>query len=327
MARRHCQRIRDFLASSIATLPAPAGINPVERAKARIFDRDLKTVLDSSGALDARILDEKKSHLISLYNTAPLKLPISAQRAAELFDQIVNWRPSVLTNDDPLGTGFKQIFNDFVRQQASEVLTFTLVPAMTKEDMNEVRLRTLLEFISQNKAWRAVAALPQFLETVPTMRESIERTIHRGLSAADYVKISGAATALTQWLRLVDAQVLAAIPKTLIEQLISMIETRQEQGLHVLLHAVTILVGDQGLTDTDMSRLVRSLSELRDETRYSDVPLDSRRAVSISLIRQQCVQLAQALDAKIADDGTLGAWIVEGSSDPLPEVRFAAAHE
>ena len=95
----------------------------------------------------------------------------------------------------------------------------------------------------------------------------------------------------------------------------------------MLLNAVTMLVGDQRLTDTDMSRLVRSLSELQDETRYSEVPLDSRRAVSISLIRQQCVQLAQALRAKIADDGTLDAWNTEGTSDPLPEVRFAVACE
>jgi hypothetical protein len=232
----------------------------------------------------------------------------------------------VLTNNDSLGAGFKANFDDFVKQQGSEVLTFTLLPAMTEEDKNEARLRTLLDFINHNKAWHAVAALPQFLQTVPTMQESIERAIHRGLSVADYIRISGAATALTQWSRLIDVHVLAAIPRILIEQLLFMVETRHEVSLHVLLHAVTILVGDKRLTDTDLSRLVSSLSELRDETRYSDVPLDSRRAISISLIRQQCVQLAQALKAKTARDGTLDAWITEGSSDPLPEVRFAVAH-
>jgi hypothetical protein len=311
-----------LLASSFAELPAPNGIDAVERAKTRIFDRDLKTVMDGSSVRDDRILTEKKNHLISLYNTGPLKLPVPTQRAAEMFDQIVNWRPTVLPENEPL-----RAHNDFVKQLAGQVLTFTLIPAMSKEDKNAVRLQTLLDFISQNKAWLAVAALPQFLETVPTMQESIERTIHGGLSAADHIKINGATTALIQWSHLVDTHMLAAIPRTLIEELLFMIETRQEQGLHVLLYAVTMLVGDQRLTDTDMSRLVRSLSELRDETRYCDVPLDSRRAVSISLIRKQCVQLAQALKAKIADDGTLDAWIADGSSDPLPEVRFAVACE
>ena len=186
-----------LLASSIAKLPAPARIDPVERAKARIFDRDLKPVMNCSGPFDSRLLDEKRSHLISLYNTAPLQLPIPAQRAAELFDQIVDWRPAVLTNTEPLSAAYKQEFNDFVKQRTGEVLTFALVPAMKKEDKNEARLPTLLDFISQNKAWRAVAALPQFLETVPSMHESVEGTIHRGLSAPDYVRISGAAAALT----------------------------------------------------------------------------------------------------------------------------------
>ena len=116
---------------------------------------------------------------------------------------------------------------------------------------------------------------------------------------------------------------LKAIPRRLIEQLLSMIETRQEEGLHLLLYAAGTLTEGATLSEKDMTRLRHALSELREATKYSSVLLDSRRAVSISLVRQQCVRLATLLKEKILDDGALAAWVEEGRSDPLPEVRFS----
>jgi hypothetical protein len=141
---------------------------------------------------------------------------------------------------------------------------------------------------------------------------------------ADHVRISSAATALIRWSRLIHTHALTHIPRRLIEQLLSMIETRQDEGLHLLLDAAIALIKDGTLTDEDMARLMLTLSDLREETKYSTVLFDSRRAVSISLVRQQCVRLAQLLTQKIADDGTLDGWLEEGRSDPLPEVRFSA---
>jgi hypothetical protein len=307
-----------LLASTVAKLPAPANIDPIARVKARIFDRDLRKVMDCAGNLW-----EKRNHLISLYNTAPLGLSMPAERAAKLFDEVVAWDPSPLANDDLL-KGVKQNFNDFVRRQASDALTFAVVPAMTREDRNEARLGALMDLIDRTKSWRAVATLPNFLETVPTAQDSVVLAIHRGLSAAEHLRISGAATALICWSRLIHTYALPSIPRRLIEQLLSMIETRQEEGLHLLLDAAIALIKDGTLTGEDMTRLTRTLSDLREETKYSSVLLDSRRAVSISLVRQQSVRLAQVLKEKLSDDGTLDGWLEEGRSDPLPEVRFAA---
>ena len=313
-----------LLASTVAKLPAPPEIDPIARVKARIFDRDLRNVMDCAGPLDTRVLSEKQSHLISLYNTAPLGLSMPAERAAELFDQVVAWDPPPCANDDPLSAGFKQSFNDIVRQLAGDALTFAVVPAMTREDRTEARLGALMDFINRTKSWRSVAALPNFLETVPTMEENIVLAIHRGLSAAEQLRTSGATTALIRWSRLIQTHALTSMPRRLIEQMLSMIETRQDEGLHVLLNAAIALIGDRTLGDEDMARLTRTLSDLRDDAKYSSVLLDSRRAVSISLVRQQCVRLAQLLKQKISDDGTLEGWLEEGRSDPLPEVRFSA---
>jgi hypothetical protein len=316
-----------LLASTVAELPAPGGIDSIARVKVRVFDRDLMDVMDCPDPVDSRVMSEKQNHLISLYNTAALGLSMPAARAAQLFDQVVAWSPSPIARGDPCFVGFKQNFDEFVKRQVGEVLTFAVVPAMTIEDKSETRLRALLSFIDRTKAWHAVGALPNFLESVPTMDDAIVLALHRGLHAAEYLRVSAAATALIRWSHLITTRGLKLVPRRLTEQLLSMIETRQEEGLHSLLNAAFILVEERVLSAEDATRLKNALSDLREETKYSGVLLNSRRAVSISLVRQQCVRLARLLKGKILDDGTLAAWLEEGRLDPLPEVRFAALME
>jgi hypothetical protein len=307
----------------VAKLPAPADIDAVARASARIFYRDLPDVMSSAGPLDTSVLSEKQNHLVSLYNTGPLELPMPRDRAVELFDQIVSWNPTLTDENDRFGASFQKSFNDFIRVQCSDVLTFAVTPAMRREDRTDARLRALLDFITRTQSWRAVAALPIFIETVPAMLPGVTLAIHRGLSAPEHLKISGAASGLFRWSQLVKTHFLTEIPRSLIEQLMSMIETRQEEGLHTLLETAVAVLKDGMLTNDDMLRLMRTLSDLREDNKYSDVPLDSRRAITISLIRQQCVRLAALLKQEIVDDGNLDAWLQEAGSDPLPEVRFA----
>jgi hypothetical protein len=316
-----------LLASTVAELPAPGGIDPIARVKVRVFDRDLTDVMDCPDPVDSRVMSEQQNHLISLYNTAALGLSMPAVRAAQLFDQTVAWSPSPIAHGDPLGAGLRQNFDEFVRRQIGAVITFAVVPAMAIEDRSETRLRALLSFINRTKSWHAVGALPNFLESVPTMDEAIVLALHRGLHAAEYVRVSGAATALIRWSHLTTTRGLRPVSRRLTEQLLSMIETPQEEGLQSLLNAAFILVEEQVLTADDATRLMNALSDLREEAKYSDVLSNSRRAVTISLVRQQCVRLARLLKGKILDDGTLAAWLEEGRLDPLPEVRFAALAE
>jgi hypothetical protein len=83
------------------------------------------------------------------------------------------------------------------------------------------------------------------------------------------------------------------------------------------------LLKENFLTAEDFDRLMKALSKIRLEFRYEDVDFDSVRAVSISLVRAECVKLAVALKDRVTDDGTLQAWIEEAKSDSLPEVRFS----
>ena len=91
---RHCLPTRTCWRARLPGYLLQPGSIRSARAKARIFGRDLRDAMDCSGPLDTRVLFEKQSHLISLYDTGPLALSMPAERAAELFDHVVAWDPS-----------------------------------------------------------------------------------------------------------------------------------------------------------------------------------------------------------------------------------------
>jgi hypothetical protein len=72
----------------------------------------------------------------------------------------------------------------------------------------------------------------------------------------------------------------------------------------------------------ELKRLAAMVFEIRG-IRYADIEPNTMEAVSGSLVRAECVKLAIALKERIADDGSLQAWIDEAKNDPLPEVRFS----
>src|SRR5262249_33907491 len=105
--------------------------------------------------------------------------------------------------------------------------------------------------------------------------------------------------------------------------LVATIETCREIGLSEMLNAARTLLESNFLLDEDLKRLMETMSVIRSEFRYENTEFDTMRAVSVSLVRAECVKLAVALKRRVADDGTLQAWTDEAKSDPLPEVRFA----
>ena len=88
-------------------------------------------------------------------------------------------------------------------------------------------------------------------------------------------------------------------------------------------HEINYKTEADGHRACDGPRLEEALADLMAETSYDKVEIDSKRAVSISLVRAACVRLARVLQ----DSGSGGvfakAWLNIASTDPLPEVRFA----
>jgi hypothetical protein len=281
--------------------------------------------MDGGGPTNTRTLEEKQNHLISLYNMAPMELPIPPDRAVEFFDQAVGWTPASADGRDPFGAGFTRSFNERASQQIGNTLTFAIVPAMAGEAKTAARLHALFQFMDRTKSWTALGALPAFVVSVPDAEGEVTDAIRRGLAGSEHVKVGGAVSAMLRWSNLVKSGARNEMPRVLIDHLIAMIERRQNDLEHILLTAAVSLAKDQILSPEDKQRLVRVLADLKVEAQYDGVILDSRRAVSISLIRKECVRLAQSLRNSGERDDILAAWLEEAQHDPLPEVRFATA--
>jgi hypothetical protein len=69
-------------------------------------------------------------------------------------------------------------------------------------------------------------------------------------------------------------------------------------------------------------RLDAALGDLIVEKAYDNIEFDSREATSVSLVRAECVRLAQALHEAGRGGHNADAWLKAADTDPLPEVRF-----
>jgi hypothetical protein len=315
-----------LLTSTFAQMPCIDGVDAIERVRIRLFDVDLQAILALPKPLGTAALSEKRSILMSLRNAQPMGLTLDLNRAVQLFDQMVSWEPPETGNRDPFGASMIHSFADGMLQDIGDVLTYVVVPAMGSPNRTEERAGALLKFATVTKGWHSLPGLPYFLATVPSMTVDIVTAIRRGLVSSEHRYVSCASTALVRWGKLVRDGVLTVLPRALVEQMIATIETRHEQGLHSLLGAALLLLKDGFLEPHNKEQLMQALSDLLVETQYADIEHDSGRAVSISLVRVECVKLAAALrKEEVDDDGTLQKWIDAAPSDPLPEVRFSIA--
>jgi hypothetical protein len=170
-----------------------------------------------------------------------------------------------------------------------------------------------------------LGALPLFLASAHEAKDDIVSTIRRGLIGSEGQHVGSAALAASSWSKFARERTVPELPRSVVEQLIATIEICREIGLSAMLAAAGTLVQENLLMNEELKRLMQTLAVIRGEFRYDKVEFDSMRAVSVSLVRAECVKLAAALKGRVEDDGTLQALDDEAKSDPLPEVRFSLA--
>jgi hypothetical protein len=312
----------DLLASSFIKLPAPDGINAVARVRHHVIDVELTPLLDRGVIADSRVVGDIQNHLIALHNTKPFGITIEPERAAQLFDQMVAWRPVSGDRQDPFSLSFTRSFNEGVQARIGDALSVAIVPAMTAADRTLVRGDALLTFINTVKSWRSLPALVEFVNPAPDLRDAVIDALRRGLIGTDHQQAGSAAFALVRWARLAKNGLEGGLPRTLIERLAATIERRPQHGLSSMLDAMTHLVKMGFYNSSDLPPLLQALGDLRIETRYDAIEIDSEEAITVSLVRKECVGLALALQPLMPDDVTLVGWLDDAKADPLPEVRF-----
>jgi hypothetical protein len=169
---------------------------------------------------------------------------------------------------------------------------------MCTEDRTKSRGEALLVFLSRTLSWHGLVALPYFVISASIATNDILSAVRTGLVSSEMRHVASAAMTIARWAKLVQDDVLQQeVPRPLVEQLVATIETRQETGLQAMLSAALSLLKDDAFTGEDLNRLMNALEKIRLEFRYESVDFVGVRAVSLSLIRAECVKLSRRAKA------------------------------
>ncbi len=316
----------NLLAAMFAQLPAPKTIDKEKLVRAYLFDCDIVEILSPSGALSSRDIENRLNHLQAITATAQGPLRPTADQAARMFDTIVRWRPPASALSDAIRAELLRPLYESART-LGEVLRTVATPSLQSSDRTSQRAGALLAFLYEVPGSTAAAVLPHFLGADDDLRAKIVGGIQQAISARTDEEVGGGVMAGEEWSARAARGASPPFPPRLADRLISAIESRREIGMRLVLRGLRRLIAAGLVEDSDRLRVSRMLGELLVEQQYERIDLDSREAVSVSLVRAECVRLARALE----DAGTRGpdgtGWLNAAPSDPLPEVRFALAAE
>lgn len=302
----------DLLAHMFVVLPVPPGIDAEANVRARLFG--------GAGPTFGEDL------LLSITAAALRRdCPLFPERdqALRMFDSLTSWRApkvdrmsfaSVLSSPDV----------DRKKQFVGRVLATAVAPALAPEDRTQERLAALLSLIDEGHVGAALGALPYFarLSGEDIGNAPVIQLIRRGLISTRSDEVAGAAGAIDRWIMLSREGTASTIPRELVDQVLLAVETRKGDP-HLLLWCAGRLL-EAGCTGTaDQQRLASALGDLLFETDYRRVLPESAQAITLSLVRVQCVRLATRLRDKGEIGPEINNWIEAAQSDPLPEVRFA----
>ncbi len=297
-----------------ADLSVPKDIDPEKLVRIRLFDIDIKKVLTQPV--------ETQNWFSSVVLAAQGSLRPTRDQAIRIFEELVSWRPS--SPADPISASLLRDFNEGNRRLIGQALTRMIVPSLPPEERTRDRALALLGLISEAQVNTAIAALPHFQVADGKFAADITQSIRRALAGHSFDEVASGTAAIETWVQLEKNLTTSSFPSQLIEQIISGIGLRREIGLDALLHCARKLLEVRKLADDDTLRICQALGDLLEETSYDRIDPESRAAISVSLIRAECVCLAQDLQAcGCSNDTNVYNWLETAAKDPLPEVRFA----
>jgi hypothetical protein len=313
-----------LLAFLFAELPAPAGIDKARLVSAHLFDCSIAQLLSSPAALGTVEVGRQSGQVRAAAVAGRRSVRPTGEQAVRLFDDLVSWRPPTSDPVDPISASLLRPLREGARRDLGEMLRNTIVPSLIEEDRTLERLQGLLAFTRDVRAGTAAAALPYFLGADDKGLSAIVRGIHESIAGRASDEVAGGTMALEIWIeRGLDAH--PAPPIELVERVVSSMESGREMGLMYIIRCVRKMGAAGILTLEQKTRVSRALESLWIDYDYERIDPDSRQAVSVSLVRAECLRLARALNDAGVSDPIIGTWLKLESDDPLPEVRFALA--
>jgi hypothetical protein len=306
-------KVKNLYPSAFGVLPAPPDVDVMERLRERLFQPDAQslTTLDISALVQ---LSEWESR-----SDAPAWSP-SQEAVAALFDQLVSWRPK--TYDHPISAAFERQADKQKLSGVGLALGRALSPALALPDRTTARFTALCRFLDDVGDPTAMEGLPYFAAAETDHTLAVVGRIRRGIHGVTFEEVRAAVASIVIWDK-ITRKAASALPDGLVEKAVAAFEARRWVGLTALINGIRRLVDANSLTPSQIERLDAPLGDLLIETEYSKISWNSLEAVSVSLVRQECVCLADRLSHLGVSGENADRWLEISRSDPLPEVRHA----
>lgn len=255
---------------------------------------------------------DKKGNLIAA--------PIEVFDALSIFEKCLEWKPQAVKHPDLFGHDRQN--NQEIGDNIGPCLSDAVLPAIHAHDLGGERVARWILALRDGSVPSLIQTAPELALKFPEQKEHAISFIRRGLAGRSDVAVHSAALAINRFVKY-HAAGTAVFPAVLSADIVAICSSRRDPGLLMALDTARRLLDANLVSQEDERRLVDALELLLPETSYDDWNDRDPRTRTLSLIRQRCVQLAQALKRSDAADQVLDEWLSAGAADPVPEVRFA----
>lgn len=245
----------------------------------------------------------------------------SSTQAVAYFNRLISWRPSRTAKHDVFGhdEGNQKKTGELI----GNALAYSIVPALGVDSLNQENFMRLLAFYEETEASKAIIAISRFAALNDSFHDEAEKLIRKGLHAKDQNKTASSAFAILKWR---DEKNTPSVER-LISRLVYLLGANLGVGLPALLWTTRQMYIKNYLSEEKVESLIDSVSVIFDSTEYKNISPESKEAVSVSLVRAECVNLARDLLKNNPCNQELIRITGAANDDPLPEVRFAEADD
>lgn len=239
--------------------------------------------------------------------------------AITALEKIVNWCPEPVPT---LDLGQVDAENKRGVRSLGSAITDGILTLLTPGELPLDLAERI--FAREKDALPVVQAYPEIVRLIPHEHDRAVTGIIRAMVARDGTAAWAGFNALYRWLLGSKSGLMSPVPTRLVDETISVVETRREPGLPHALNLAGHLLNHSLLSASDKKRLADALGILYVESAYENGDYGGPlRETTWTLTRATAAQLAGALCKSGAVHPDLDIWLKNAPSDPLPEVRFA----
>lgn len=275
---------------------------------------------------DSLFEQESNEHLfnsslfVDIVNAAQSKtthLMPSDLQALNYFKRLVAWRAAE-DNSDHLG--LIRDLNKELSTWIGSTLSYSIVPSLSNANLTLDNFNELKVFFDEVYAPSSVIAFVYFANVEDSLKNFVEKQLIQGLQSQDHSYVSHSAHAILKWYQLAGKEVV----KKLLIRLIYLMESGRTVGLSSIIWTLSEVYKLNGLSSDEVKTVIHSIYNILDATEYQLINPDSREAVSVSLIRKECVKFIKViLNNEENKSDQLEETLDRLKNDALPEVRFA----